>query len=506
MQKRRTEIGRKLKSLPPVPIVGAGHTGIPLDSDLIAGFVNTFLFERFDSPKKTPKFHMELWDLCCDPNPYVAVAAPRSHAKSSAGTLAFTIAAICFGYRDFVLIISATEKQAIDHLQEIKIQLEENELIRDAFLVHGLSKDNEAELVCHIGERVIKIVAKGAGQKLRGIKWRNKRPNLIIVDDLEDDEQVRSKEQREKLANWFTSALLPAGSDEALFRVFGTILHADSLLNGMLKSESWLSRTYRAHAAFDDFSNILWPEKFPEKRLRMIRQQFIDKNNPSGYSQEMLNFPIADTDRFFRPEWFVPWHEEDRGKPMRFYSGIDFAISKREHADRTAIVTVGILPDNRMVFVDVRAGRWDALEIIEQMFEVHEIFEPDLFVAENGAIKQSIGPFLNAEMVRTGIYINVVGRTPTKDKESRARSIQGRLRAGGVLCDVESDWYPDFYEEMISFPKGEHDDRVDAASWIGLELAGLSASPDLEEIEEADYEAEELLDRLTNGRCAITGY
>lgn len=499
-------MGRPRKVKFAIPNHQPVNTGIEMDAGLVEGFVKAFLFERFDSPKKTPRFHKELWELCCDKNPYVAVAAPRGHAKSSAGTLAFTLASVCFGFRDFVLIVSATEKQAIDHLQDIKVQLEENEALREAFQIHGLSKDNEAEVICHVGDRVFKIVAKGASQKLRGIKWRNKRPNLVMVDDLEDDEAVRSKEQRDKLAHWFTSALLPSGGDECLFRVFGTLLHADSLLAGLLKSSSWLSRTYRAHAAFDDFSDILWPEKFPEHRLRVLRQQYIDKHNPSGYSQEMLNLPLADVDRYFRPEWFVPWHEEDRGKPMRFYSAIDFAISKSQKADRTAIVTVGILPDNRMVIVDVRADRWDSLEIIEQMFDVHETFQPDLFVGEDGAIQKSIGPFLKAEMLSRGIYINLVGRTPTKDKESRARSLQARFKAGGVLCDTEAEWYGEFFEEMTTFPRGEHDDRVDAAAWIGLELANMSQPDDLEEIEEEDYAWEEFKDNLLNGRCETTGY
>jgi len=501
-------VGRKLKVLPPAPIVGAKRPDIKFTPELIDGFVQTFLIDRFDSSKATPNFHRELWKLCCSPNPYVAVAAPRGHSKSTAGTLSYTLAALCFGHRDCVLILSETEKQAVDHVQEIKIQLEENEGIIEAFKVHGLSKDNEAELVCHIGDRICKVTAKGAGQKLRGAKWRNKRPNLIIVDDLEGDEGVRSKEQRDKLARWFTGALLPLGSDDCLIRMFGTILHADSLLMGFLNSKSWLSRTYRAHAAFDDFSDILWPEKFPESRLRTLRQQFIDKNNPSGYSQEMLNIPVAETDKYFRPEWFVPLREEDRGQPMRFYSGIDFAISLKDKANRTAIATVGVLNDGRMVFVDVRAGRWDSLEIIQQMFEVHEIFEPDLFIAENGAIKLSIGPFLNAEMIRTGIYINVVGRTPAKDKKSRASSLQGRFRAGGVLCDTESDWYADFYEEMTSFTGNgnETDDRVDAAAWIGLELASLSKSDSLEDMEAEDYENEEFNDGSFGGRCATTGY
>jgi predicted phage terminase large subunit-like protein len=501
-------VGRKLQQVLPHPVVGAERTNIKLTGELLEGFVRTFLINRFDAYKATPPFHKELWQLCCSPQPYVAIAAPRGHAKSSAGTLALTLASICFGCRDVVLIISATEKLAIDHLQEIKIQLEENEDIIAAFKVHGLSKDNETELIVHIGDRICRLSAKGAGQKLRGAKWRNKRPNLIIIDDLEEDEGIRSKDQRDKLARWFTSALIPLGSDNCIIRVFGTILHADSLLMGFINSKAWLSRIYKAHEAFDDFSNILWPEKYPETRLRLIRQHYIEKHHPSGYSQEMLNIPVADSDKYFRPEWFIALREEDRGKPMRFYSGIDFAISQSDKANKTAIATVGILSDGRMVFVDVRAGRWDSLEIIQQMFDVHEIFSPDLFIAEDGAIKKSIGPFLNAQMISTGIYINVVGRTPAKDKKSRASSLQGRFRSGGVLCDAESDWYPDFYEEMTSFTGNgnERDDRVDAAAWIGLELASLSQPADLEETEEEDYASEESKDGHLNGRCETTGY
>jgi predicted phage terminase large subunit-like protein len=476
---------------------------IPFDADILEGFVKAFLHDKFDNPKQTPDFHKELWKLCCEKHQFVVVAAPRGHAKSTAGTLSYILASVCFGFHDFVMIVSATEKQAIDHLQDIRIQLTENDTLIEAFNIHGLTKDNEAEIICHVGERIFKIVAKGAGQKLRGIKWRQKRLNLVVIDDLEEDEAVRSKERRESLSNWFTSALLPIGSDKCLFRVFGTVLHADSLLSGLLKDSTWLSRCYRAHAGFDDFSNILWPEKFPEERLRLLRQQYTNRNNPSGYSQEMLNIPIADTDKYFRPEWFVGWREEDRAKPMKFFSGIDFAISQSQRADRTAILTAGLLEDGRLVFVDCRAGRWDSLDIIEQMFDVHSTFHPELFIAEDGAIKKSIGPFLNSEMFRRGMFINVIGRTPTKDKQARARSLQARMRAGGVICDKDSEWYPDFFDEMTTFPRGEHDDRVDAASWIGLELESMSLPDSLESMEEDDYKTQEV---MFDGRCGITGY
>lgn len=70
-------MGRKRKVQFGAPENVSGVTGIGLDGDLVEGFVRTFLFERFDSPKETPRFHKELWGLCCDKNPYVAVAAPR---------------------------------------------------------------------------------------------------------------------------------------------------------------------------------------------------------------------------------------------------------------------------------------------------------------------------------------------------------------------------------------------------------------------------------------------
>jgi len=505
LQREFCLMGRPRKKPLPPPQIG-GETGIVLDSDLVEGFVRTFLWERFDSPKVTPWFHKELWQLCCASSQYVDVAAPRGHAKSTAGTLSFTLAAALFGFRDFIMIVSATEKQAVDHLQDIRVQLTENEDLIETFQVHGLSKDNEAEIICHVGNRVFKIVGKGAEQKLRGIKWRNKRPNLVMIDDIEEDEQVMNPDRREKLMHWFTNALLPAGSDECLFRVFGTILHLDSLLQNLQKDPMWLSRTYRAHASFDDFSSILWPEKFPESRLRMLRDMFARKGNSSGYSQEYLNLPVADTDRYFRPEWFLGMDEEDRRAPKRFYSAIDLAIDEKARSDRTAIVTFGVMSDERIAIMDVRAGRWDALEIIDQMFEVHADFEPEIFVVEGGHIQKALGPFLNAEMNRRGEYLNIETKTPTKDKRARARSLQGRMRAGGVVVDTEAPWYQDYYNEMTTFPRGDHDDRVDASAWCGLILDEVSPSATDEEMAEAEMEFEEIMANFNTGRCPVTGY
>ena len=70
--------------------------------------------------------------------------------------------------------------------------------------------------------------------KLRGLRWNNKRPNLVVVDDLENDEAVVNRDRREKLKRWFNGALLPCLSDTGIVRVVGTILHLDSLLESLM--------------------------------------------------------------------------------------------------------------------------------------------------------------------------------------------------------------------------------------------------------------------------------
>lgn len=490
------------RGFPPLSALPAREA---LDPQLIEGFQKTFLLSGFDAPRPTPAFHRELWADFCSPYQYVAEAAPRGHAKSTAGTKTFSLAALLFGFRDYELIVSASEATAVSHVQDIRKELVENEALIECFKIHGLSKDNEAEIVGHVGERAFKITAKGAEQKLRGLKWRNRRPNLILVDDLEDDEQVESQDRREKLRRWFFRALLPMGSDDCLIRVVGTILHEDSLLARLIRNKHWTSKLYRAHAAFDDFGRILWPEKFSEAILRGKRDMFVADGEDSSYSQEYLNEPIAPTNIYFAPKGFIPLTTASRRAPKTYYVGIDFAISKAQHADRTAIVVAGLTPENKLCVVDVRADRWDSAEIIEEMFAVQRAYCPDLWFAEAGHIEKTLGPFLNAEMLAQDVWLNIDALVPTQDKVARARSYQGRHKSLGVEYDKDADWWPTYYHEMKTFPRGQHDDRVDASALIGLGLAKLIPAPSEEEEEEAEVAYEELMARLSESR-SVTGY
>ncbi len=482
---------------------------IELDAQLIEGFVRSFLLKRYDQSKPIVSFHRLMWEDCCSSHQLVAEAAPRGHSKSTSISLAYTLAALCFGFRDYALVVSSIEGLAIELVQTIRAELVENEALIESFNIHGLSKDNEADIIGYIGNRRFRVLAKGGEQKLRGIKWGTKRPDLIIVDDIEDDEQVRSADRREKLRKWFLQALIPAGSDNCLVRVVGTVLHLDSLLNRLLKSRNWKSHCFSAHKGFDDFSEILWPEKYGEERLRAIRDAFVDEGDSGGYSQEYLNKPIAEGNEFFKLDRFQPMEEEDFDQPMDFYVGVDLAISTRDHANKSSFVVGGIDPNNMLNIIDRRTGRWDSLKIVETFFELHDLYDP-IFVVEKGHIEMAIGPFFNAEMVTRGKYPRLVMKTPKTDKAARASSYRARHNAKGIKYNIKTDWWLSFYYQLSTFTetgsRSGEDDDVDAASLIGLYLNSMSASETLEEIEEAEAEYEELMNNLQQGRCSVTGY
>lgn len=496
-----------------------------LTSEVILGFVGSVLAQGFDGTVNTPQFHKELWDLCCSDHKKVAVAAPRGHAKSTAVTHSYTLASVLFRERSYVIIISATEDLSIQFLGDIKRELLDNENIKELFGVAKIIKDAETQIIVEMNDgHQFRIDAKGAGQKLRGRKWRGRRPDLIICDDLEDDEQVMNQERRTKFSRWFFTAVVPSLSKKGVIRVVGTILHMDSLLENLMptadkrkgvylettplkeysneKNPPWKAVRYKAHD--EDFTNILWEEMWPKERLEAERRDYAKRGMPDGYSQEYLNCPIDESVAFFRKADLKEMKEEDFNKHMRYYAAADFAISQKQAADFTVIMVVGVDDSSNIYILEVTRGRWDSKEIIDEMFYIQNKYHPDIFTVESGQISKSIGPFLDEAMMKRGI-INIHPETPIADKLSRARSIQGRIRLGTVYVDKEAYWYPELEQEMITFPRGKHDDQVDALAWIGLTLNNIIDAETEEELEEDAWD-EEFGTFGFVGRSASTGY
>lgn len=504
-----------------------------LTAEVIEGFSASLLQKNFDGAVKSPQCHREWWELFCGPYSQVAVAAPRRHAKTTAVTQTCALAAVCFREREYVVIVSDTIAQAVQFLADIKSELVENEQLRSLFKIKGFTKETEDDFICICEDgHKFRMSAKGAEQKLRGIKWDNKRPDLIICDDLENDEIVMNKERRSKFKRWFYGALLPCMSHKGKIMYVGTILHHDSLLESLMPKNfekytvieplktystrpkvAWRSIKYRAHTP--DFNKILWPELYDKQWFIDKRQEYIDQGLPDIYSQEFLNVPLDESIAYFKRGDFRDYTEADREilkapdwkKRFNFYVGTDLAVSQAEAADYSVFAIGGVDENGTLFIFNIVRERLDSQEIVETLLNIQKIYEPIAISMEKGQIEKSIGPFLRQRMIERDTYPTILPMTPSMDKSQRARSIQARMRAGMVKFDKQADWYYEVEDEMCLFPRGRHDDQVDAIAYIGLVLDKMVSGRSQKEVEDDDYEEEMALYGPTEeGRCLTTGY
>lgn len=506
---------------------------VVLNKEIIRGFVGSLLSQGFEDAAESPEFHDECWELCTSKNKYVAIAAPRGHAKSSGITLGYGLATLLFRERKFMLLVSDTESQAALFLGNFKQQLQDNKELIELFDlktdVNGKTlfiKDTETDIIVEFNDgKRFRVIVKGAEQKLRGLLWNGSRPDIVLCDDMENDELVMNKERREKMRRWFKAALLPCISDKGVVRVVGTVLHMDSLLERLMPKQmqsttrhtelktwqtrpvgSWISVKYRAHNS--DFSKLLWPQKKDANTFRLLREDHLQDGTLDIYSQEYLNHPLDESTAYFKRNDFIALAKEDSQKHLNYFITADLAISLEEKSDYSVFLIAGVDEDRTVQVRQVIRERLDGREIVDTILMLQRLYNPVGFGIEDMQVTKSIGPFLNEEMIRTGVFVNLIKlKHGGKDKQTRARSIQARLRARSVKFDKNTTWYLDFEEECVRFPRDKHDDQVDAFAYLGLMLDSLIEAPTQQEYDEDEY-YEQLAKSSTgrDGRSRITGY
>lgn len=488
---------------------------VRLTADLIESFAGTFISPRYDSACPTPAFHREAWALYASDAAACEVIAPRDHAKSTGLTTVYILAEVLFRSSDYVILVGSTEDGSAEQLGNIVEELTENEDLRREFHVDKFLRVSNTDVICQVqdGWR-FRIIAKGAEQRIRGRLWKGKRPNLLVCDDMEDDEQVESADRRAKFRRWFFRAAKQALSKTGRIRVHGTILHEDSLLSRLRKNKMWKHLFYAAHTSFDDFSNILWPERWNKEQLQARRQEFIEDGDSGGYSQEFLNNPLDNATAYLRASDFLPMTDEDREAEKVVCAAADFAVSKADKANRTSFTVGGKDVNNLLHFLDQRVDRWDALEWIEEMFLIQQRWNPEVFWVEDGVIWKSVKSMVYREMQVRDIRINIEAITSVKDKATRGRSYQRRMRAGQCRFDKSADWYADFLYENLRFTgtaAATLDDQFDSAALLSRgfdEFTHLEPrdfySEDEEEFERGFWNSRR--STPSNGRNATTGY
>lgn len=480
-----------------------------LDAEAIEGFVDRFLIDRYEERRPTPQCHRDWWRMVSSSRKKIAFAAPRGHGKSTALNHAYGLAAALFQQHPFQLKVSKTYALACEKIEQAKQELLNNEKIQHIFRLERIVRDRENDFIAEMKDGYkFRMMALGMQQATRGLSWGTMRPTLIQGDDLEDDEEVMNRDRRDKGMNWIMKTLLPMGGENTEIRIYGTILHNDSCLMRLINMKSWTTKVWQACDEVVSEESILWPEKFPRSRLLEIKQDYVDSGSLAGFNMEYRNIASDTTSGYFRKEDFVGMVEGDIDRKYTYYVAVDFAISTKERRDYTVMLVAGLDEAGFLYVVDVVRGRWDGNQIIDEMLAIERAYGPQQFFVEDGAIRKALGPALELRMRAegdTGLYMNMVPMVPTKDKESRGRSIQARMRARAVKFRKDASWFADFEDECLQFPRGNHDDQVDALAWMGLGLAKMVTPIGDEEELDLEY-AQARREATTMGRSMTTGY
>ena len=413
-------------------------------------------------PLETPPFHKEILDLISNKdNRRVGVIAPRGHAKSTTVDMTYPLWAGCFEQEEFVVIISDTYTQAAEFINALKDEFENNPKIK--WLFGNMKGDDwqDGEFVLSNG---IKYAAKGSGMKIRGIRHRHTRPTLMIFDDIENDENIKSAEQRQKLYHWFTKAAIPALARGGRAVVIGTILHFDSLVNKVMKQQdifkSWQTRVFYAITTDEDGTeHALWPEHRSLEKLKSMRDNPNDQEfvGSIAFAQEYQHKPFSEEDAIVKPDWIKecePSQAPDEYSRQASVLTVDPAASERQTADPTAMIVADLGADGNVYVRAIRNQRTSPSITAETIQNLYETYQPQVVGIEQGALGLVFRDLLAG--------LPVIGLKPDKDKVRRLLAVSRFFEAGKVFLVRDIQNGQALREQLIEFPKGTHDDMVDA--------------------------------------------
>lgn len=357
-------------------------------------------------------------------------------------------------------------------LSDIVRELEENEEIKKDFGEDlkpkrddkgSLVKWSDKEIVTQGG---VKITAKGMKTSLRGIRNQEKRPDLIIVDDPENDELVETEHRRKKNLLWFNKSLQNTLSRNGDIFVLGSRIHYDCLTAKLLDDSEykkvWQGKAYKAINIDDQGKEYaLWPEWWSLKRLYTKK----DEIKSLAFEQEYQNNPINPEDQLFKEEWFKYYSLADiQGLSLAKFAFLDPAISKKDTADFSAIAVIGRADNGNLYVLYAWIDRTSPLNLVEKVFEVYDKHKVVKFGIESNAFQAVIKTLVDERSRKDKVYIPTYEVKQISDKIMRIGKLSPLLEQGIIYFCLSSEAGNQrlLIEQMQQFPMGAHDDGPDA--------------------------------------------
>lgn len=450
---------------------------------------------------------------------HLAIAAPRGEAKSTLVSQLFTLYCLVAQKKRYALIVMDSIDQAYPMLEAIKVELEFNQRLRVDFPeIAGQGRVWQAATIVTKANQKVQVA--GSGKKLRGLRHGAYRPDLVVLDDIENDEQVRSPEQRDKLHDWLKKTVLPLGAagDKLDVVYIGTILHYDSVLNRTLSSKAWKTAKFKALIRQpDDMS--LWDkwEDFYLNEGEAVADAFYSQNKSSmdkgavvswaarpiltlmkirardghaTFDSEYQNDPLSSDDAMFANA--LTYWTELPGE-LVYFGALDPSLGKAGASrDPSAILVGGYHRETGKLYViEAQVKKRLPDLIIEDVIRMQKQYQCQRWFVETVQFQEFLKDELVKRSAQRGIPVPATATKPNTDKMLRIESLQPHMANGLILLHSSQ---ATLISQLRHFPKADHDDGPDALEMLWRNAVSSSAAIEwisISELDDSDWDEDE---------------
>jgi predicted phage terminase large subunit-like protein len=477
----------------------------------------TFFPERFYMPF-AEQIHGKIFDLIDGPDKKVAIAAPRGWGKTSIVALALMARYIMFNHTGFICYINKSHDAASLQTENLRRELVTNRMIKH-FFGHFKERDVNAKEFEEVFSKKAWVAyntliwPRGAGQQVRGVLFKNDRPGLIVIDDLEDPEKIYNDEIRKRWYEWLYADVIKAlprigpKAKDCKIVYIDTLKHEDSVLQKLMESDEWAS--VRLEACDDNFKSSA-PEFMSDEEIQKEWEEHQNSGQTDVFFRELRNLPISTKDSAFQKDYFHYYNVlDDMTKKEDDLSVLDVEVQSNQnietvilmdpaktvkvHSSETAIMGIGI--DLRSAKIYVRDAISEKLypdEIYEQLFGMAIRLDAKVIGIEETSLNEFIRQPIKNEMFRRGSFFELIwlkARGGMK-KELRIKELVPYYRGGYIYHNKANAVMKKLEAQLLMFPRSRLWDLMDCLAYIieMLELGERYFSPsDNPEDSEAEY-------------------
>ena len=464
---------------------------------------------------KSPDFHREVINrlMKVEEGEKMAIVAPRGHAKTTLVSLLYPLHRILFGEEKFILLISESEMQSKYLLEAIGDEIEYNEKLQYFFgnRMGDVWGKEEKEIVTGFHPNgtpsgTCKLMVRGTGQKVRGLKYNAYRPTLTIIDDGEGDGNTGTMLQREKFRRWIDTSVVP-GSDDGKVIFVGTIVDEDSYLNNVAGTKAydktgkkvrlgWSSLFYQS--ILQDTENfqyvasgkeikdekgkpkVLWEDRRPYEWLTSKRDEAKSKGDVGYFFQEYQNVPMDDSFRVFKRDDIQHYsgyythsdgidyvHIKDGNEtnkvPVNIFMGVDPASSENIKANYTVVMVIAVDAQFNIYIIEYFRGQVSPMDGADRIFDLCDLYNPKAVnIEETGHVM--LADYMYRISKETGRFLNINPKKAIQKKFYRIKQLQPMFASKSVFLKEE---HYELEDELLAFREDGSmtKDTLDALRW-----------------------------------------